>query len=42
MAEKKKSLIGKFIDELDEKLEKKSKKKKQGCCCGSSDGSCCK
>lgn len=42
MAEKKKTFIGKCIDKLDEKLEKKSKEKKQCCCGGSSDESCCK
>lgn len=41
MAEKKKGFLGKLIDKLDEKLEKKSKEKKGGCCGNSDDRSCC-
>lgn len=32
MVEKKKGLVGKLLDRLDQQLEKKSKDKK--CCCG--------
>ena len=42
MAEKKKSFFGKLIDEIDEKLEKKSKEKKGSCCGSPNEESCCK
>jgi hypothetical protein len=43
MAEEKKGFVGRLLDKLDGKLEKKSKEK--GCCCCSSgegkDKGCC-
>ena len=39
MAEKKKGFIGKLIDNLDKKLEKRSKDKK--CCCDASTDKKC-
>lgn len=40
MAEKKKGFIGKLLDSLDRKLEKKSKDKKCCCCQDSQDKKC--
>lgn len=40
MAEKKKGLLGKLLDNLDKKLEKKSKNKKCCCCEDSKDKEC--
>ena len=36
MAKKKKGIIGKIVDQIDEKLEKKSKEKTCCCCCDKS------
>ncbi len=40
MAEKKKGFIGKLLDNLDKKLEKKSKDKKCCCCQDSKNKEC--
>jgi hypothetical protein len=42
MTEKKKGFFGKLINQLDEKLEKKSREKERSGCESSESDSCCR